>query len=166
MPTVLGEIKRHFRDATWTMRVSRRYSDLAAALGPATEALSQELQRTPLTAELARYLRVTEEDVLGALAAHDSYRMQPIGPAYEDEDGMDPRVPHVDEHGFDAARISVRQALASLPADDRRIVYLRFYAGLTQLEIGERLGRSQVHVSRRLRQIYRRLEVDLEPSVG
>lgn len=167
IPTVLGEIRRHFRDSTWMMRVSRRHSDLAVALGSATQTLSQELRRTPTTAELARHLRVTEEDVLGAMAAHDSYRMQPIGPAYEDEEtGADPRQPHVEDMGLDAGRITLRQALAGLPADDQRLVYLRFYEGLTQLEIGERLGRSQVHVSRRLRRIYRRLEADLEPLAG
>jgi RNA polymerase sigma-B factor len=167
VPTVLGEIKRHFRDSTWTMRVSRRHSDLAVSIGPATEALSQQLQRTPTTAELARYLHVTEEDVLGALAAYDSYRMQPIGASHEeDESGIEAHHPHVDEKGFETGRLSLRLALAGLPEDDQRLVYLRFYEGLTQMEIGERLGRSQVHVSRRLRGIFRRLESTLEPSAG
>jgi RNA polymerase sigma-B factor len=167
IPTVVGEIKRHFRDTTWTMRVSRRHSDLAVALGSATEVLCQELRRTPSTAELARYLHVSEDDVLGGLAAHDSYRMQPIGPAYEDEgSSTNVRQPHVDDKGLDVGLITLRHALAGLPDDDQRIVYLRFYEGLTQLEIGERLGRSQVHVSRRLRRIFRQLEADLEPIVG
>jgi len=166
MPTVLGEIKRHFRDATWAVRVSRRASDLLVALAAATDALSQTLARAPTVPELARHLHVSEDDVLGAMEAREIYRMQPLTPPADQDDRWDRRVPSVEEAGFDAGRLTMRSAIAGLPDDDRKVVYLRFYEGLTQAEIADRIGTSQVQISRRLRRIFRRLEADLESTTG
>jgi RNA polymerase sigma-B factor len=162
VPTVLGEIKRHFRDATWTVRVSRRASDLLVNLGPAAETLSQTLQRAPTVAELARHLRVTDDDVLGALEARQTYRMQPLTPPPGSDDGIDRRLPSSEDDGLDPSRLTIRLAIGELSDDDQRIVYLRFYEGLTQAEIAYEIGTSQVQISRRLRRIFRRLEADLQ----
>jgi len=167
VPTMLGEIKRHFRDATWAVRVSRRASDLLVNLAGAVETLSQELRRSPTVAELASHLHVTEDDVLSALEARQAYRVQPLVTSHDDDDDSgDRRLPTVDDAGLDHARLTMRLAITELPDDDQRIIYLRFYEGLTQSEIAERIGTSQVQISRRLRRIYRRLEADLQTRAG
>jgi len=162
VPTMLGEIKRHFRDATWAVRVSRRASDLLVALSAAVETLSQRSGRSPTVAELARHLQVSEDDVLAALEARQAYRMQSLSTPPDGDDASERRLPVIDDDRLDAGRVTVRLALTALPEDDQRIVYLRFYEGLTQAEIAGRIGTSQVQISRRLRRIYRRLEADLE----
>jgi len=161
VPTMLGELKRHFRDATWAVRVSRRASDLLGRLNEAVESLSQTLHRAPTVAELARHLHVAEEDVLAALEARQAYRAQSLTLPEDREDHFDRRLPTVDDPGLDPIRLATRLAVTDLPEDERRIVYLRFYEGLTQAEIATRIGTSQVQVSRRLRRIFRRLEADL-----
>ena len=161
VPTMLGELKRHFRDSTWAVRVSRRTSDLLAPLNEAVESLSQTLHRTPTVDELARHLHVAEEDVLAALEARQAYRSQSLTLPEDREDYFDRRLPTVDEPGLDPTRLAMRLAVTELPEEERRIVYLRFYEGLTQAEIAARIGTSQVQVSRRLRRIFRRLEADL-----
>jgi len=159
VPTMLGELKRHFRDTTWAVRVPRRASDLLVTVGSAIERLSQSLGRTPSVAEVAGYLHVTEDEVLAAMEAGAAYRSQPlVAPTDESTAHDDRRTPSAEDAGLDAARLDVRIAVGELPADDQRVVYLRFYEGLTQSEIAARIGRSQVHVSRCLQRIYRRLE--------
>jgi len=164
VPTMLGEVKRHFRDSTWTVRVSRRASDLLVNLGAAVETLGQTLHRTPTVPELARHLRVAEDDVLAALEARQAYRMQPLTPPQDSDEGSDRRMPSSEDGGLDPARLTMRLAIGELSDEDQRIVYLRFYAGWTQAEIAQELGTSQVQVSRRLRRILRRLAADLQPD--
>jgi RNA polymerase sigma-B factor len=149
VPTMLGELKRHFRDSTWAVRVSRRASDLLARLNEAVETLSQTLHRTPTV------------DVLAALEARQAYRPQSLTLPQDREDHFDRRLPTVDDPSLDPTRLATRLAVTELPEEERRIVYLRFYEGLTQAEIAARIGTSQVQVSRRLRRIFRRLEADL-----
>ncbi len=115
MPTIVGELRRHFRDRTWSMRVSRRLKDLHLELKAASEQLAHDLGRSPTVDELADALDCTPEDVLEAL-----------------------------------------------PQRDRRVVYLRFYLGMTQSEIAEEVGVSQVHVSRILRAALAQLGEDLD----
>jgi RNA polymerase sigma-B factor len=163
VPTVRGEIKRHFRDATWCVRVPRRSSELLVAVIAAIETLSQVLQRTPTVDELAHHVRTSNEDVLAALEAREAYRTQPLGPAYEGgEARTGDAYPSVDDTGLDPTRITMRLAITELSDDDQRIIYLRFYDGLTQTEIAQRLGTTQVQVSRRLSRIYQRLQAVLE----
>ena len=159
VPTVLGELKRHFRDTTWAVRVPRRASDLLVTVGTTIDTLSQSLGRTPSVAEVAGYLHVTEDDVLAAMEAGAAYRPQPLTvPTDEPSSYGDRRMPSVEDAGLDAARLDVRMAVSELPDDDQHVIYLRFYEGLTQSEIAARIGRSQVHVSRCLQRIFRRLE--------
>jgi RNA polymerase sigma-B factor len=128
------------------------------------EHLSQTLSRAPTIPELARYLHVTEDDVLAARDAHEAYRMEPLTEPVAT--GTRGSLAGAEDAGLDPTRLTLRSAITTLGEDERRIVYLRFYEGLTQREIAARLGTNQVQVSRRLRRIFRRLESGLEPLAG
>src|SRR4051812_21044022 len=138
VPTMMGEIKRYFRDATWSVRVPRRASDLLISLATATETLSQQLCRAPTVTEIAASLRVTDDEVLAALEARQAYRMHSLAARSPDESGAERRWTSVEDEDLDPTRLTMRIALAELPEDDQRIVYLRFYEGLTQAEIASR----------------------------
>jgi RNA polymerase sigma-B factor len=159
IPTMVGELKRHFRDTTWAVRVPRRSSELMVMVATAIDALSQSLGRTPTVPDIAGYLRVTEDEVLTAMEAGAAYRSQSLATPTDDPHGDDDRhTPSAEDAGLDAARLDVRTAISQLPEIEQRVIYLRFYEGLTQSEIADRIGRSQVHVSRCLRDIFRRIE--------
>ena len=153
-PTVIGEIKRHFRDRGWAIRVPRRLQELRMAVSAATPRLQQELGRSPTVAEIAARLGLTDEDVLEALEAADAYATLSFDAGGGDEDagptlesrlgGLDAALEGVDH------RESLRPALERLPERERQIVLLRFYGNRTQSQIGEELGISQMHVSRLL----------------
>jgi RNA polymerase sigma-B factor len=151
-PTIIGGIKRHFRDTTWNVRVPRRLQELKWQMGIATEDLAQALHRSPTTAELANRLDVSAEDVRAARLAANAYRTasldQPLrveGRGLLDTLGdPDPRIVAVD------SREALRVGLAALPVRDRRIIGMRFFADMTQAQIAAELGISQMHVSRLL----------------
>jgi RNA polymerase sigma-B factor len=142
VPTMVGELRRHFRDATWPVHVSRRSQELHLALSGARERLTNDLGRSPTTAELASAMGVTIEDVLHATEAGNAYQTTSID--------TEPAVEYGELSTSDA-RLVVRDALRTLPRRERQIVYLRFVEGLTQAEIGRTVGLSQVHVSRLIR---------------
>jgi len=152
VPTILGELRRHFRDRTWSMRVSRRLKDLHLELKAASEQLSHDLGRSPSVDELADALDCTPEAVLEALEAGAAYRATSLSAGIGFEHG-DEIVPGEDDEELEdtSMRVTVQDALNTLPERERRVVYLRFYLGLTQSEIAEEIGVSQVHVSRILR---------------
>jgi RNA polymerase sigma-B factor len=169
MPTVLGEVRRYFRDSTWGTRVPRRAKELSLALGKATATLEQELGRSPRVSEVAEHLDVSEDAVLEAIEAQAAYRaaslvtrtsdtgaaaLDPVGEGEVDLDTM------VDRH-------ALRQLLAILPARERHILYLRYFENLSQSEIAKVVGTSQVHVSRLLRASLERLResVGAEPPI-
>jgi RNA polymerase sigma-B factor len=152
VPTIVGELRRHFRDRTWSMRVSRRLKDLHLELKAASEHLAHDLGRSPTVDELADALDCTPEDVLEALEAGAAYRATSLTAGLGSEEGeeMIPGAP--DEELEDTSlRVLLKDALSTLPERERRVIYLRFYLGLTQSEIAEEIGVSQVHVSRILR---------------
>lgn len=156
MPTVLGELRRHFRDRTWAMHVPRRSKDLISRMNAATEALHQRYQRMPSADEVAEELGVDVEMVLETMEARRAYRPESLH--VNDVDGDGGGLAHIDtvgadDHGLVAAadRVTTMAALKSLDARSRCIVLWRFYEGCTQAEIGERLGIGQVQVSRLLR---------------
>jgi RNA polymerase sigma-B factor len=151
-PTIVGELKRHFRDRGWAVRVPRRVQELHLALDSTIATLTQELGRPPVTAEVAARAGVRDEDVLEAMEATRLYRLPSLDAADPDTDpSTDARVAGVDEE-FDAVhdRVGIAQMLSSLPSRERRIVYMRFFRGLTQSEIAQSEGISQMHVSRLL----------------
>jgi RNA polymerase sigma-B factor len=153
--TVNGEIKRYFRDRTWAVRPPRSAQERHLDLRRATGALSSRLGRPPTVAELADELGITVDDVLEAQEAGAAYRATSLDarrPGDEDGAPLGERLP-----GGDAAsqpvelRMLVGQLLRTLPAREAEILRLRFYEELTQSEIAERLGISQMHVSRLIR---------------
>jgi RNA polymerase sigma-B factor len=148
--TIVGELKRHFRDKGWAMRVPRPLQELAGRMNEALPALAQRLGRSPTIAELAVDLGVTPENVAEAMEAADSYALpsldaptSPEGTPVADRIGdPDPTMELLDEW------VSIAPAVADLPERARRVLYLRFIRGMTQSEIAAQIGVSQMHVSR------------------
>ena len=149
VPTVMGELRRHFRDHGWMVRVPRRIQNLHQHMGALVTEMAQQLERSPTVAELAEAAGVQEEDVLEALEAANCYRPA----ALEATAGGDPaeRVRLVDDDLETADdRVILLPLLAQLPHQQQRIVYLRYFEDLTQAEIAKELGISQMQVSRLL----------------
>jgi RNA polymerase sigma-B factor len=151
--TIVGELKRHFRDKGWAVRAPRRMQELYLRLGKVVATLGQELGRSPTIAELAAEVKVSEEEVLEALEAGQAYRSTSLdAPAGGDEgETLATRLGDEDPSLEDAeSRATLSPLLAQLPPRERLILHLRFFDGLTQSEIATRLGISQMHVSRLL----------------
>jgi RNA polymerase sigma-B factor len=149
-PTILGEIKRYFRDYGWAIRVPRELQDLVLRVERTTPRLSSRLGRAPTAGELAAELGIGVEQVLEALAAGAAHHPEPLEPTPRDEEGASRRAPAVEEAGYERAEdaIAVDALLAQLPARDRVVVELRFRHELLQREIAALLGTSQMQVSR------------------
>jgi RNA polymerase sigma-B factor len=152
-PTIAGELRRHFRDTTWSVHVPRGLKDLHAGLSRKSAALAASLGRQPTAAELAKEVGSSVDEVLEALELRSAYRPTSIN-APIDADGTTADPAAADESdGIDPAIDSmlVRELLGHLDGRQRMIVYLRFFGQLSQSEIADRVGVSQVHVSRLLR---------------
>ncbi|WP_406299033.1 SigB/SigF/SigG family RNA polymerase sigma factor [Embleya sp. NBC_00888] len=152
MPTIAGEIKRFFRDTSWAVRVPRRLRELRGELMRANDALTADLGREPCAAELARRLDLSEAQVAEGLAACSAYSASSLDEsAYGDAVTVGERMGR-DDHALDLVeyRESLKPLIAGLPQRERTILALRFTGDLTQAQIGERLGISQMHVSRLL----------------
>jgi RNA polymerase sigma-B factor len=151
IPTIAGEIKRHFRDRTWAIRVPRRLQELRLAITGANNTLSHTLGRSPRVADVAEHLGITEEEVLEGLEGARAYSATslstPVGADGSSELG---ETLGVEDHEFELAeaRIALGPAMASLSEREQTILSLRFYGNLTQTEIAEQIGISQMHVSR------------------
>ena len=153
VPTMMGEVRRHFRDHGWAMHVPRRLKDRHQEVMRATRDLTQSLNRAPTAGELAAHLELAREDIVESLLAAQSYDVHSIDvPMFGD--GPAPRmladtVGEVDTT-FDRItdREAVRPLLAALPERERTVLFLRFFESLTQSQIAQRLGISQMHVSR------------------
>ncbi|HSL58174.1 MAG TPA: sigma-70 family RNA polymerase sigma factor [Acidimicrobiales bacterium] len=151
IPTAIGEVRRHFRDATWRVRVPRRLKDLVVQIGGTIDALTQDLGRPPTHDEIADRIGVGADDVRDALAAGAANRTVHPGPPGSADAGVGELAALAgDDEETSDARMLVHDGLAVLPERSRRIVYLRFFLGLSQSEIAERTGISQPHVSRLL----------------
>ena len=153
-PTIVGEIKRHFRDKGWAIRVPRRLQELKLTLTKATGELSQTLGRSPTVSELAAHLGLQEEEILEGLESANAYSAVSLdatdsgdddSPAVSDSLGM------IDEalEGVEY-RESLKPLLDKLPAREKKILVLRFFGNMTQSQIAAELGISQMHVSRLL----------------
>jgi RNA polymerase sigma-B factor len=151
-PTILGEIRRHFRDRTWAVRVPRPVKDAVAQVSAAAEALSADLGRSPSVGEIARRAGLSTDEVLDALAARSAYRPATLARPSAADGADEDRDVAVAEDGYAQveARLALSRGLAALPPRERVIVHLRFTEGLFQSEIAERVGVSQMHVSRLL----------------
>jgi RNA polymerase sigma-B factor len=154
IPTIIGELKRHFRDRTWDIRVPRRLQELRLAISEANSNLLQTLGRSPTVADIAAHLRITEEEVLEGLEGARAYnavslstptgdgeRATELGDMLGDVDG---------EFELAELRVALGPALSTLDEREQRILTLRFYGNLTQSQIAEQIGVSQMHISRLL----------------
>jgi RNA polymerase sigma-B factor len=154
-PTIVGELKRHFRDKGWAVRVPRRVQELHVEINALVGELTQRLGRSPTIAELARIAGTSEEDVLEAMEAAQAYRSAsidaPTGGGDEDSRGLAAQLGDEDVNLFDAEnRMLITDLLTALPKREQLMLRLRFYDGMTQSQIADRLGISQMHVSRLL----------------
>jgi RNA polymerase sigma-B factor len=153
-PTIVGEIKRHFRDKGWAIRVPRRLQELKLSLTKATSELSQSLGRSPTVAELAGHLGMSEEEVLEGLESANAYSAVSL----DAPDGGDEDAPAVadtlgiQDEGLEGVeyRESLKPLLERLPPREKKILLLRFFGNMTQSQIAGELGISQMHVSRLL----------------
>lgn len=153
--TIVGELKRHFRDKGWAVRAPRRMQELYLRLGKVVSTLSQELGRSPTIPELASEAQVSEEEVLEALEAGQAYRFSSLdAPSAADEEDGDTLSAHLGAEDPELIEAEHRAALspliARLPPREQTILHFRFFEGMTQSEIAEQLGISQMHVSRLL----------------
>ncbi|MET8067767.1 SigB/SigF/SigG family RNA polymerase sigma factor, partial [Micromonospora sp. NPDC005313] len=166
IPTIIGELKRHFRDRTWDIRVPRRLQELRLAISDANSTLLQTLGRSPTVADIAAHLKLTEEEVLEGLEGARAYnavslstptgdgeRATELGDLLGGEDG---------EFELAEMRVALGPALATLDQREQKILTLRFYGNLTQSQIAEQIGVSQMHVSRLLARALTKLRGQLD----
>jgi RNA polymerase sigma-B factor len=154
IPMILGELKRHFRDKGWNVRVPRRLQELRLDLGKAISDLAQQLGHSPTVAELAAHLGVGEDDVIEAMESGHAYRALSLHAPVAGEEtgteladiigGPDPDLENVEN------REALRPLIAKLPVREQRIIVMRFFGNMTQSQIAAQLGISQMHVSRLL----------------
>jgi RNA polymerase sigma-B factor len=162
-PTILGELKRHFRDKGWALRVPRDLQERALAVNREAEALATRLGRSPTVREIAEALGRTPEEVLEASEAAMSYETMSLDmPTARDDDESAALVDRfgANDPGFELVehRDAIVGTWAVLPEVERKVLELRFVEDLTQREIGNRIGYSQMHVSRMLRSALTRIE--------
>ena len=164
-PTILGELKRHFRDRVWTVRVPRGLHDRMAEVEKAITALTVELQRSPSIGEIATKLDIDPNDVLEVLEANHNRRPlsldRPVG-GDEDESPASEWVGDEDE-GFELVddKLALEGVLPHLDERERLVLRLRFVEDMTQSQIAERIGHSQMHVSRILRRTLERIRAEV-----
>ncbi|HWA66677.1 MAG TPA: RNA polymerase sigma factor SigF [Mycobacteriales bacterium] len=150
-PTIVGEVKRHFRDKGWAIRVPRRLQEMKLALTKATSELSQRNGRAPTVAELATHLGISEDDVLEGLESSNAYSAISLdAPDLDDETTAMSDTLGVMDQALEGVeyRESLKPMLEQLPPREKRILLLRFFANMTQSQIAAELGISQMHVSR------------------
>ena len=153
-PNVVGEIKRHFRDKGWAIRVPRALQELNASMSGAIERLTVKLSRSPSIAEIAAELETTPEQVLEALEVGSAYSTVSLSGAPGGDEELDPlETIGEEDEGFQRSedRAALAPALQRLPPREREILRMRFEEGLPQTQIAQRVGLSQMHVSRLIR---------------
>ena len=168
-PTIMGEIKRHFRDKGWSVRVPRRLQELSAKVNQATDKLTNELQRSPKVEEIAEYLDVTVDEVLEAMESSSAYTSVPIeAPGASDSDDapsiLDRYADDDNELDFTDDRLVIEEAIRDFSPREREVIELRFVKGMTQIEIAKKLGISQVQVSRLLRRTLKKIQDKIDPD--
>jgi RNA polymerase sigma-B factor len=165
--TIEGELKRHFRDQTWSVRVPRRAKELHLLVRRATEELGQQLGRAPSVDELASHLDIVRDDVVAGLSAGAAQNAGSIDATVDDDTSTDRNAALATaEEGFELAehREVISELLQRLPDRERQIVELRFFARLSQTEIAHEVGLSQMHVSRLLRRSFEQMRSWLDDA--
>ena len=168
-PTILGEIKRHFRDKGWSVRVPRRLQELSAKVNQATDTLTTQLQRSPKVEEIADYLGSSVDEVLEAMESSSAYSSVPLeGTGNSDSDDapsiIDRYATEDSALNFTDDRLVIEEALKGFSPREREVIELRFIKGMTQIEIAEKLGISQVQVSRLLRRTLKKIQDKIDPE--
>lgn len=168
-PTIMGEIKRHFRDKGWSVRVPRRLQELSAKVNQATDVLTTELQRSPTIDEIAEYLDASVDEVLEAMESSSAYSSVPLeGTGNNDNDDapsvLDRYATEDSALNFTDDRLIIEEALKGFSPREREVIDLRFLQGMTQIEIAEQLGISQVQVSRLLRRTLKKIQDKIDPE--
>ncbi|MHB9864080.1 SigB/SigF/SigG family RNA polymerase sigma factor [Streptomyces sp. YIM S03343] len=173
LPYIVGEMKRFFRDTTWAVHVPRRLQELRVELARAREELSSRLDRDPAVAELATLMSVSEDEVVEAQLAANGYNSASLDAALTGEGAEEGEAVLADFIGVEEERMglvedfhSLAPLMAGLSERDRQILHMRFVEEATQAEIGERLGCSQMHVSRLIKRIITRLRQGMLGELG
>lgn len=168
-PTILGEIKRHFRDKGWSVRIPRRLQELSAKVNQATDTLTTQFQRSPTIQEIADYLDASVDEVLEAMESSSAYSSVPLEGTGSSENDDAPSV--IDRYGsednelaFTDDRLVIEEALKGFSPREREVIELRFLKGMTQIEIADQLGISQVQVSRLLRRTLKKIQDKIDPD--
>jgi RNA polymerase sigma-B factor len=166
-PTILGELKRHFRDRVWTVRVPRGLHDRMAEVDKAIGELTRDLQRSPTVREIAARMELDDADVLEVLEANHKRRPLSLdrpGPSDDSDDPTPAEWLGEEDSGFDLieGRIALEEAIPHLSERERLVLRLRFVEDMTQSQIAEQIGHSQMHVSRILRRTLQRIREHIE----
>lgn len=168
-PTIIGEIKRHFRDKGWAIRVPRRLQELRLQIAATTAELTQALGRSPMPRELAEAIGCSVEEIVEGLESGNAYATLSLDAGRDADEGSNAMLDVLgaddEDLGHVELRESIRPLLDQLDARDKRILMLRFFKNLTQSQIAEEIGVSQMHVSRLLTRTLSRLRAQLEADV-
>jgi RNA polymerase sigma-B factor len=170
IPTILGELKRHFRDASWSVHVTRQTQENARAVARASERLAGRNGRSPTVCDLAVYLELSEEEVLEGLQAAEAYTAEsldaPVSSAEGDGDSTVASLLGAEEDGYELVetRAALADAVHALAEPERAMLKMRFVEEMTQSQIGARLGVSQMQVSRLQRRTLERLRTGLKAA--
>ncbi len=171
VPTIMGEVRRHFRDTGWAVRMPRRLQELHLSVSSAISSLSQELGRAPVPSELASHIGISKDDVYKGLEAGNAYRSASLDELLTDTDEI-PLGDAIGERDSELAEVENREAirplLDELDERERKILLMRFFRSMTQTQIAEQIGISQMHVSRLLARtlswLRNRLETEAPPD--
>jgi RNA polymerase sigma-B factor len=165
-PTIIGEIKRYFRDKGWAIRVPRRLQELRMSISSVTGDMSQELGRSPTPREIADKIGVSVEEVMEGIESANAYSTLSLDAGDSNDDRAGSSM--LDSLGMDdealnhvEIRESIKPLIEALPAREKRILLLRFFRGMTQSQIAEEIGVSQMHVSRLLNRTLEQLRTSL-----
>lgn len=172
IPTIIGEMKRYMRDKTWSVQVPRRIKELGPRIKKAVDVLTAENKRSPQVAEIATYLNVAEEEVLESMEMARSYHALSVDRLIEaDRDGSTVTLLDLigqEDSGYDRIdlQLTLQKALLALNERERQIIQMTFFENLSQKQVGEALGISQMHVSRIQRRALQKLQksIHLEKS--
>ena len=168
-PTIIGEIKRYFRDKGWAIRVPRRLQELRMSIGSVTGDMAQQLGRSPTPREIAERLGLQVEEVLEGIESANAYSTLSLDAGDGGEDGS--RSSMLDTLGMDDEQLahveireSIKPLIEQLAPREKRILLLRFFRGMTQSQIAEEIGVSQMHVSRLLNRTLEQLRDSLSEA--
>ena len=168
-PTIIGEIKRYFRDKGWAIRVPRRLQELRMQITSATADLTQKLGRSPTPGELAEYIGCTVEEIIEGMESSNAYATLSLDATDSTEDGTSQSMLDnlgIDDEGLEHVELreSIKPLLERLPAREKKILLLRYFKNMTQSQIAAEIGVSQMHVSRLLTRTLNQLRESLEPE--